>query len=204
MGELACNPSTHARPSLPPGKDCRAGFERVFPGSKGKGVYWPKMPCLRCGCAWWQGEDWDARCLRSVGSKGGRGVQFLRSSVTPVRDLTLSYLFCPADRCPRCGWDCEVGGYDDDSRPLPKFKARFEVRSGSFVILSSSTSSKILKSEISNVIPCRPSPTSSRPGGFLPTRGGSRSKKHRRSCRKENDSCGSAVQVCYKPINEDR
>jgi len=22
------------------------------------------MPCLRCGCAWWLGEDWNARCAR--------------------------------------------------------------------------------------------------------------------------------------------
>ena len=25
----------------------------------------------------------------------------------------------------RCGWDCEVDGYDDDSQPLPQFKAKF-------------------------------------------------------------------------------
>lgn len=24
----------------------------------------PKMPCLRCGCPWWLGEDWDAKCAR--------------------------------------------------------------------------------------------------------------------------------------------
>ncbi len=23
-----------------------------------------QMPCLRCGCAWWLGEDWNARCAR--------------------------------------------------------------------------------------------------------------------------------------------
>ncbi len=22
------------------------------------------MPCLRCGCPWWLGEDWDAKCAR--------------------------------------------------------------------------------------------------------------------------------------------
>lgn len=22
------------------------------------------MPCLRCGCPWWLGEDWDAKCGR--------------------------------------------------------------------------------------------------------------------------------------------
>ena len=46
------------------------------------------MPCLRCGCPWWLGEDWDARCAR-------------------------------------CGWDCEDGGYDDDSQPLPKYAAKW-------------------------------------------------------------------------------
>ncbi|GAX83675.1 hypothetical protein CEUSTIGMA_g11100.t1 [Chlamydomonas eustigma] len=73
----------------PTGKDAKAGFEKMFPDGKGKGIFWPKMPCLRCGCAWWQGEDWDAQCIR-------------------------------------CGWDCEFDGYDDDSRPLPRFKARFD------------------------------------------------------------------------------
>jgi hypothetical protein len=24
----------------------------------------PKMPCLKCGCPWWLGEDWDAKCAR--------------------------------------------------------------------------------------------------------------------------------------------
>ena len=28
--------------------------------------------------------------------------------------------------CSRCGWDCEVDGYDDDSQPLPRFKAKFD------------------------------------------------------------------------------
>ena len=27
----------------------------------GVGIYWPRMPCLQCGCPWWLGEDWDAR-----------------------------------------------------------------------------------------------------------------------------------------------
>ncbi|KAF6262136.1 CobW/HypB/UreG, nucleotide-binding domain-containing protein [Scenedesmus sp. NREL 46B-D3] len=27
-------------------------------------VYWPRMPCLACGCPWWLGEDWDAACAR--------------------------------------------------------------------------------------------------------------------------------------------
>lgn len=27
-------------------------------------LQWPRMPCLRCGCPWWLGEDWDARCAR--------------------------------------------------------------------------------------------------------------------------------------------
>jgi hypothetical protein len=27
-------------------------------------VYWPRMPCLSCGCPWWLGEDWDASCAR--------------------------------------------------------------------------------------------------------------------------------------------
>lgn len=74
--------------ALPTGKFGKAGAVRVMPGGR-TGHFWPKMPCLRCGCPWWLGEDWDARCAR-------------------------------------CGWDCEKDGYDDDSQPLPQFRARWE------------------------------------------------------------------------------
>eukprot|EP00983_Pelagomonas_calceolata_P012752 407670-Pelagomonas_calceolata.AAC.7 len=47
----------------PIGKLAKPGATRSFPG-KGRGVFWPRMPCLRCGCPWWQGEDWDAKCMR--------------------------------------------------------------------------------------------------------------------------------------------
>ena len=46
----------------PPAKG-KAGATRSFPG-KGTAIYWPRMPCLRCGCPWWKGEDWDATCIR--------------------------------------------------------------------------------------------------------------------------------------------
>lgn len=29
-------------------------------------------------------------------------------------------------RCIRCAWDCESSGYDDNSQPLPKYKAKWE------------------------------------------------------------------------------
>eukprot|EP01025_Chloroclados_australasicus_P005533 TRINITY_DN11701_c0_g1_i1.p1 TRINITY_DN11701_c0_g1~~TRINITY_DN11701_c0_g1_i1.p1 ORF type:complete len:184 (-),score=10.97 TRINITY_DN11701_c0_g1_i1:164-715(-) len=40
-----------------------AGATRSF-GDRGTAEYWPRMPCLRCGCPWWLGDDWDARCVR--------------------------------------------------------------------------------------------------------------------------------------------
>ena len=49
----------------------------------------PKMPCLRCGCPWYSGEDWDALCMR-------------------------------------CGWDCQVSGYNDESQPLPPYRAQWQ------------------------------------------------------------------------------
>lgn len=65
---------------------CKGGknVRRKFQG--GIAEYYPKMPCLQCGCPWWLGDDWDAQCVR-------------------------------------CQWDCEQDGYDDDSKPLPAFKA---------------------------------------------------------------------------------
>ena len=68
----------------PQGKQNRSGATKLTPD--GKLVhFFPKMPCLRCGCPWWTSDDWDARCCR-------------------------------------CRWDCQQGGYDDDSRPLPQHK----------------------------------------------------------------------------------
>ncbi len=69
----------------PQGKQNRSGATKLTPD--GKLVhFFPKMPCLRCGCPWWTSDDWDARCCR-------------------------------------CRWDCQQGGYDDDSRPLPQHQA---------------------------------------------------------------------------------
>jgi G3E family GTPase len=48
----------------PPGKLARPGARRQFPGKSQPAVFWPRMPCLRCGSPWWLGEDWDARCAR--------------------------------------------------------------------------------------------------------------------------------------------
>jgi G3E family GTPase len=69
----------------PQGKQNRSGATKLTPD--GKLVhFFPKMPCLRCGCPWWTSDEWDARCCR-------------------------------------CRWDCQQGGYDDESRPLPEHQA---------------------------------------------------------------------------------
>ena len=49
----------------PPKNQVKAGAKAHLPG--GLAVFWPRMPCLRCGCPWWLGEDWDARlaCILS-------------------------------------------------------------------------------------------------------------------------------------------
>lgn len=89
--DTASQSSTSQQPSMwdpPTGKYAKAGATRAFPGGV-KAIFWPRMPCLRCGCPWWQGEDWDAKCVR-------------------------------------CAWDCEADGYDDDSNPLPKYKAKYD------------------------------------------------------------------------------
>lgn len=44
----------------PPQTAAKPGAKKQLP--LGVGIYWPRMPCLRCGCPWWLGEDWDARC----------------------------------------------------------------------------------------------------------------------------------------------
>ncbi|KAL6780058.1 hypothetical protein ACKKBF_B14595 [Auxenochlorella protothecoides x Auxenochlorella symbiontica] len=71
----------------PEARLAKPGFTRRMPD--GETVhYFPKMPCLRCGCPWWTSDEWNARCIR-------------------------------------CSWDCESTGYDDDSQPLPKYKAKW-------------------------------------------------------------------------------
>jgi G3E family GTPase len=48
----------------PQGKLARPGARRNLPGKTQPAIFWPRMPCLRCGSPWWLGEDWDARCAR--------------------------------------------------------------------------------------------------------------------------------------------
>jgi len=48
----------------PPARPDKAGAHRALPNRAEPAVYWPRMPCLRCGCPWWIGEDWDAKCGR--------------------------------------------------------------------------------------------------------------------------------------------
>ena len=46
----------------PTGKAAKGGTERRIGGRAC--VFYPRMPCLNCGCPWWAGEDWDAECAR--------------------------------------------------------------------------------------------------------------------------------------------
>ena len=46
----------------PTGKAAKGGTERRIGGKVC--VFYPRMPCLQCGCPWWAGEDWDAECAR--------------------------------------------------------------------------------------------------------------------------------------------
>ncbi|KAF8071330.1 yciC [Scenedesmus sp. PABB004] len=60
----------------PAGAAAKPGAKRRLPaaavhgggvgGRRGRAtaVFWPRMPCLSCGCPWWLGEDWDATCAR--------------------------------------------------------------------------------------------------------------------------------------------
>lgn len=48
----------------PPARVDKEGAKKMIPNRSEPAVYWPRMPCLRCGCPWWIGEDWDAKCGR--------------------------------------------------------------------------------------------------------------------------------------------
>jgi G3E family GTPase len=47
----------------PTGKFARPGATKKMADGR-NGVFFPKMPCLRCGCPWWSSDDWTAKCLR--------------------------------------------------------------------------------------------------------------------------------------------
>lgn len=47
----------------PTGKFARPGATKKMADGR-TGVFFPKMPCLRCGCPWWSSDDWTAKCLR--------------------------------------------------------------------------------------------------------------------------------------------
>jgi G3E family GTPase len=47
----------------PGGKFSRPGATKKMADGR-PGVFFPKMPCLRCGCPWWSSDDWNATCLR--------------------------------------------------------------------------------------------------------------------------------------------
>lgn len=46
----------------PPPRDLWKTETRRF--KAGKGAFYAKYPCLKCGSAWWVGTDWGARCAR--------------------------------------------------------------------------------------------------------------------------------------------
>lgn len=47
----------------PVGKFARPGAVKHLPDGR-TAHFFPKMPCLRCGCPWWTSDEWDARCVR--------------------------------------------------------------------------------------------------------------------------------------------
>lgn len=88
-GPPEVSPPKAESPYDPPGgKYARPGATKRMPNGI-TAHFFPKMPCLRCGCPWWTSDEWNGRCVR-------------------------------------CGWDCEKGGYDDDSKPLPAHVKKWE------------------------------------------------------------------------------
>lgn len=63
---LAPQAQQHRAPSQfdpPTGKFARAGATKRMSDGR-TGHFFPKMPCLRCGCPWWSSDEWNAKCLR--------------------------------------------------------------------------------------------------------------------------------------------
>lgn len=47
----------------PSGKYAKPGATKRLADGR-TAYFFPKMPCLRCGCPWWSSEEWNGRCLR--------------------------------------------------------------------------------------------------------------------------------------------
>ena len=92
-----------------------SGYRRDL-GNGRIGDLWPRMPCLRCGCPWWTSEEWDALCSRcgwSCETEVRRGTGRQRQAPCPG-----GFAHKPPPTWPQ--------GYDDDSKPLPDYRATWE------------------------------------------------------------------------------
>jgi hypothetical protein len=83
----------------PSGRAAKPGSKQKFPAAAVHGassnssskavtaVFWPRMPCLDCGCPWWLGEDWDATCARCACVRCGWTAAVSNRSVACSRRL---------------------------------------------------------------------------------------------------------------------
>jgi hypothetical protein len=125
----------------PAAKFAKPGASRRLPG--GLACFFPRMPCLRCGCPWWLGEDWDARCARCawdceaggwVGKwAGGGGGGLLRrpraSSRAAPRIAAGPRAPAGSNRSAPTAQHANVRRlrrYDNDSQPLPAYRDKWE------------------------------------------------------------------------------
>lgn len=47
----------------PAGKYARPGMVKKLPDGR-SAHFFPRMPCLKCGCPWWTSDEWNGRCVR--------------------------------------------------------------------------------------------------------------------------------------------
>jgi hypothetical protein len=47
----------------PVGKYARPGMVKKLPDGR-SAHFFPRMPCLKCGCPWWTSDEWNGRCVR--------------------------------------------------------------------------------------------------------------------------------------------
>lgn len=128
---LRWGPGRCASPLLQPPCDARLAVERGCTASASDTRYWP---CLPAGArqhlihAVLQASA--ARHLLPPPTYPPTHTRLCAAALPPAPPCRCGCPWWSSEewdaRCMRCGWDCESSGYDDDSQPLPKHRARWE------------------------------------------------------------------------------
>lgn len=77
----------------PTGKYAKPGFIKKL-SSGGEAHFFPKMPCLRCGCPWWTSDEWHGKCIRCGWDCERSGYDDDSQPLPPYRNIWKEFTNC--------------------------------------------------------------------------------------------------------------